>query len=108
MKKKRTKGRIDRNETFDEFLAKDGILAETEDAAASLGATRRQVLGRIILPSVLPSVLAGAGLAFARAVGEYGSSSSTAPAASPLRSRASAKKSAMVLSFGSRACARLK
>ena len=47
--------------------------AETEDAAASLGATRRQVLGRIILPSVLPSVLAGAGLAFARAVGEYGS-----------------------------------
>ncbi len=47
--------------------------AETEDAAASLGATRRQVLGRVILPSVLPSVLAGAGLAFARAVGEYGS-----------------------------------
>lgn len=32
MKKKR-KGRIDRRETFDEFLAKDGILAETEDAA---------------------------------------------------------------------------
>ncbi len=47
--------------------------AETEDAAASLGATRRQVLGRVILPSVLPSVLAGAGLAFARAVGEFGS-----------------------------------
>jgi sulfate/thiosulfate transport system permease protein len=47
--------------------------AETEEAAASLGATRRQVLGRIVLPSLLPSVLAGAGLAFARAVGEYGS-----------------------------------
>jgi sulfate transport system permease protein len=47
--------------------------AETEDAAASLGATRRQVLFRVILPSVLPSVLAGAGLAFARAVGEFGS-----------------------------------
>ena len=46
---------------------------EVEDAAASLGATRRQVLGRVILPSVLPSVLAGAGLAFARAVGEFGS-----------------------------------
>ena len=30
---KRKKGRIDRSETFDEFLAKDGILAETEDAA---------------------------------------------------------------------------
>lgn len=31
--RKKTKGRIDRGETFDEFLAKDGILAETEDAA---------------------------------------------------------------------------
>ena len=30
---KRKKGRVDRSETFDEFLAKDGILAETEDAA---------------------------------------------------------------------------
>jgi sulfate/thiosulfate transport system permease protein len=47
--------------------------AETEEAASSLGATRRQVLGRVILPSTLPSVLAGAGLAFARAVGEFGS-----------------------------------
>jgi sulfate transport system permease protein len=47
--------------------------AETEEAAASLGASRRQVLRRVILPSILPSVLAGAGLAFARAVGEFGS-----------------------------------
>ena len=47
--------------------------AEVEDAAASLGGTQRHVLRRIILPSVLPSVLAGAGLAFARAVGEFGS-----------------------------------
>ncbi len=39
--------------------------AETEEAASSLGAGRRQVLRRVILPSVLPSVLAGAGLAFA-------------------------------------------
>jgi sulfate transport system permease protein len=46
---------------------------EIEDAAASLGASRRQVLLRVVLPSVAPSVLAGAGLAFARAVGEYGS-----------------------------------
>jgi sulfate transport system permease protein len=46
---------------------------ETEEAADSLGASRRQVLTRVILPSVLPSVLAGAGLAFARAVGEFGS-----------------------------------
>jgi sulfate/thiosulfate transport system permease protein len=47
--------------------------AETEDAAASLGASQRQVLVRVVLPSILPSVLAGAGLAFARAVGEFGS-----------------------------------
>jgi sulfate/thiosulfate transport system permease protein len=46
---------------------------EIEEAAASLGATRRQVLRRVVLPSILPSVLAGAGLAFARAVGEFGS-----------------------------------
>jgi sulfate transport system permease protein len=47
--------------------------AEIEEAAESLGATRRQVLRRVILPSIVPSVLAGAGLAFARAVGEFGS-----------------------------------
>jgi sulfate/thiosulfate transport system permease protein len=47
--------------------------AEVEEAASSLGASPRQVLRRVILPSVLPSVLAGAGLAFARAVGEFGS-----------------------------------
>jgi sulfate transport system permease protein len=47
--------------------------AETEEAASSLGANHRQVLRRVILPSILPSVLAGAGLAFARAVGEFGS-----------------------------------
>ena len=33
MKKTKNRGRIGRSETFDEFLAKDGILAETEDAA---------------------------------------------------------------------------
>ncbi len=33
MKKKRKSGYVDRSETFDEFLAKDGILAETEDSA---------------------------------------------------------------------------
>ena len=47
--------------------------AETEEAASSLGASRGQVLRRVVLPSLLPSVLAGAGLAFARAVGEFGS-----------------------------------
>jgi sulfate transport system permease protein len=46
---------------------------ETEEAADSLGASRGQVLRKVILPSLLPSVLAGAGLAFARAIGEFGS-----------------------------------
>jgi sulfate/thiosulfate transport system permease protein len=46
---------------------------ETEEAASSLGARDAQVLRRVILPSLAPSVLAGAGLAFARAIGEFGS-----------------------------------
>ncbi len=46
---------------------------ETEEAAASLGASSGRVLWRIILPSLAPAMLAGAGLAFARAIGEYGS-----------------------------------
>ncbi|MBN1942788.1 MAG: sulfate ABC transporter permease subunit CysT [Phycisphaerae bacterium] len=47
--------------------------AETEEAAASLGASRWQTLRRVILPAVLPSLLTGFALAFARALGEYGS-----------------------------------
>jgi sulfate transport system permease protein len=46
---------------------------ETEEAAASLGASSGRVLWRIILPSLAPAMLAGAGLAFARAMGEFGS-----------------------------------
>jgi sulfate transport system permease protein len=46
---------------------------EVEDAARSLGATRAQVFMRIILPAILPALITGFGLAFARAVGEYGS-----------------------------------
>lgn len=46
---------------------------EQEEAAASLGANRAQVMWRIIVPHVTPSVLTGFALAFARAVGEYGS-----------------------------------
>jgi sulfate transport system permease protein len=46
---------------------------ETEEAAASLGASRFTTFWRIILPSLSPALLTGAGLAFARALGEYGS-----------------------------------
>src|ERR1700722_12850121 len=46
---------------------------ETEEAAASLGASHAGVLRRTVLPSVAPAMLAGAGLAFARAIGEFGS-----------------------------------
>ncbi len=46
---------------------------ELEQAAASLGASRRQTLIRVILPTILPAILTGFALAFARAIGEYGS-----------------------------------
>lgn len=46
---------------------------EFEEAAATLGATRAQVFRRVIFPSILPAWLTGVALAFARAVGEYGS-----------------------------------
>ena len=46
---------------------------DVEEAAATLGATRLQVLARVVLPSLAPAMLTGAGMAFARAVGEYGS-----------------------------------
>lgn len=47
--------------------------AEVEEAAAVLGAGRLQILGKVIVPTVLPALLTGTTLAFARAVGEYGS-----------------------------------
>jgi sulfate transport system permease protein len=46
---------------------------EMEQAAESLGAGRRTVFLRIILPNLAPAIIAGGGLAFARAVGEFGS-----------------------------------
>ena len=46
---------------------------ELEEAASSLGARRWQVITRVILPSLTPAILTGFALAFARAVGEYGS-----------------------------------
>ena len=49
------------------------IPPEIEEAATSLGANRWQTVTRVILPSLVPALLTGLALAFARAVGEYGS-----------------------------------
>jgi sulfate transport system permease protein len=46
---------------------------EIEEAAASLGARRLQTLRRVVLPTLLPALMTGFALAFARSVGEYGS-----------------------------------
>jgi sulfate transport system permease protein len=46
---------------------------EVEEVAASLGARRRQTFVRVIFPGILPALLTGFAMAFARALGEYGS-----------------------------------
>ena len=46
---------------------------EMEEAAASLGARGHVIFRRVVLPNLLPAILSGMALAFARAVGEYGS-----------------------------------
>ncbi len=46
---------------------------ELEDAAACLGASRLQTFSRVIFPAIFPALLTGLTLAFARAIGEYGS-----------------------------------
>jgi sulfate/thiosulfate transport system permease protein len=46
---------------------------EVEEAAASLGANNVTIFTKIILPALLPALLSGAGLAFSRAIGEFGS-----------------------------------
>ena len=46
---------------------------ETEEASASLGATRLQTFRRVILPALYPALVTGFALAFARGIGEYGS-----------------------------------
>ena len=45
---------------------------DMEDAAASLGAGPVSIFRRIVLPNLLPAILSGAGLGFARAMGEFG------------------------------------
>ncbi len=47
--------------------------AELEEAAATLGASRMAIFARVILPVALPALITGFALAFARAIGEYGS-----------------------------------
>ena len=51
----------------------DDLEVEVEEAAASLGARRWQTFTRVVLPAVAPALLTGFALAFARAIGEYGS-----------------------------------
>jgi sulfate transport system permease protein len=57
--------------TVEPVLADLGL--DVEEAAASLGASRRQTFTRVILPAISPAMLTGSALSFARAVGEYGS-----------------------------------
>ena len=51
----------------------EDIETEVEEAAASLGASRWQTFIKVIFPALFPALLTGTALAFARAVGEYGS-----------------------------------
>jgi sulfate/thiosulfate transport system permease protein len=46
---------------------------EMEEAAASLGAGNATIFRRVVLPNLLPAILSGAAMSFARAVGEFGS-----------------------------------
>lgn len=49
------------------------LSSEYEEAGATLGATRWTIFWRVLLPEMLPALVTGAGMAFARATGEYGS-----------------------------------
>lgn len=51
----------------------ENLEQEVEEAASSLGATKQQIFMKVIFPEVLPALLAGFSLAFARGLGEYGS-----------------------------------
>lgn len=51
----------------------EDIESELEEAAATLGANRMQTFSRIIFPTLFPALITGFALAFARAIGEYGS-----------------------------------
>jgi sulfate transport system permease protein len=57
--------------TLQPILAEMGV--DAEEAAATLGASRWQTFRRVVLPALAPALITGGSLAFARAVGEYGS-----------------------------------
>jgi len=57
--------------TLQPVLSELGL--DIEEVAATLGATRVQTIGRVVLPMLMPAILTGAAMAFARGVGEYGS-----------------------------------
>jgi sulfate transport system permease protein len=51
----------------------EALEAEVEEAAMTLGASRLQTFRRVVLPALVPAIATGAGLTFAKAVGEFGS-----------------------------------
>jgi sulfate transport system permease protein len=51
----------------------EALEAEVEEAALTLGASRLQTFRRVVLPALVPAIATGAGLTFAKAVGEFGS-----------------------------------
>jgi len=55
-----------------EALLRD-LPGEVEEVAATLGARPGQIVWRVVVPALLPALATGFGLAFARAIGEYGS-----------------------------------
>ena len=57
--------------TLEPVLSELGL--DVEEAAATLGATRLQTILRVVVPMLMPALLTGAAMAFARGVGEYGS-----------------------------------
>jgi len=57
--------------TLQPVLSELGL--EIEEVAATLGATRLQTISRVVVPMLMPALLTGAAMAFARGVGEYGS-----------------------------------
>src|ERR1700722_2649001 len=57
--------------TLQPVLSEQGL--DVEEAAATLGATRLQTIAKVVIPMLVPAILTGAAMAFARGVGEYGS-----------------------------------